>query len=550
MTDITKDKETGETGLEIAVIGMAGRFPGARNISEFWNNLKNGVETITFFSTAELEEAGCDPGLLKNPKYVKAMGYLQDIEYFDGSFFGYTPMESEVTDPQMRIFHECAWEALEDAGYDPGSYSGRIGFYSGGESSSFWETLTTFSPLAQYMDPLILGNLNNKDYLSTRIAYKFNLKGPTFTIHTACSTSLVAIHLAVQGLLNGETEIALAGGVRVSLPGKSGYLYQEGMINSPDGHCRAFDAKAKGTVAGDGAGLVVLKSFEEAIADGDHIYAVIKGSAINNDGIRKVGFHAPSINGQSEVISAALYLAEAEPESIGYIETHGTGTELGDTVELEALKLAFNLNQVNSCAIGSVKTNVGHLGCAAGVTGFIKTVLILKHRLIPPSLHFEKPNPKIDFKNSPFYVNTHLKAWQAKGFPLRAGVSSFGIGGANAHVILEAVGTKYRLPGEAPDRPYQLLLLSARTASALEKMRQNLAGYLEENTAISLADAAYTLQVGRKRFALRQKLVCTGTADAIKLLCENSSTYTAQAVDENRDVIFMFPGLGPQYVNM
>lgn len=555
MADLKKDTEVTETGLEIAVIGMAGRFPGARNITEFWNNLKNGVESITFFSTQELEEAGCDPLLIKNPNYVKAMGYLQDIEYFDGSFFGYSPMEIEVIDPQMRIFHECAWEALEDAGYEPGSYPGRIGFYSGGESSSFWETLTSFSSISQHIDPFILGNLNNKDYLSTHISYKFNLRGPTFTINTACSTSLVAIHLAVQGVLNGECEIALAGGVRVSITGKSGYLYQDGMINSPDGHCRAFDSKAKGTVSGNGVGIVVLKPLAEAAADGDNIYAVIKGSAINNDGIRKVGFHAPSIDGQAEVISAALYTAEVEPESIGYIETHGTGTELGDTVEIEALKLSFNFNSKKTCAIGSVKTNIGHLGSAAGVAGFIKTVLVLKHRLIPPSLHFEKPNPKIDFENSPFYVNTHLKAWQPRGFPLRAGVSSFGIGGANAHIVLETVNSTYRLAtGETSARPYQLLLLSARTHTALEKVAQNLAIYLKENPGISLADTAYTLHVGRKRFAIRRKLICRSETEAITMLTSldaaNNIPYSAKPTDEKKKIVFMFPGLGPQYVNM
>ncbi|MCU0287588.1 MAG: type I polyketide synthase [Acidobacteria bacterium] len=553
MTNIDNDKETvetGETGLEIAVIGMAGRFPGARDVNEFWNNLKNGVESITFFSDQELVEAGCDPRLLKDPRYIKAMGYLQDLEYFDGAFFGYTPIESEIADPQMRILHECAWEALEDAGYNPGNTSGRIGFYSGGESSSLWETLTSYSPLAKYVDPLALGNLNNKDYLSTRISYKFNLRGPAFTLHTACSTSLVTIHLAVQGLLNGECEMAMAGGIRVSPPGKSGYLYQVGLISSPDGHCRAFDARAKGTISGDGVGLVVLKSLEEARADNDHIYAIIKGTAINNDGVRKVGYHAPSIDGQSEVISAALYTAEVDPETIGYIETHGTGTELGDTVEIEALKLCFNTTNEKICALGSVKTNVGHLGCAAGVTGFIKTVLILKHRLIPPSLHFEKPNPKIDFENSPFYVNTHLKPWQSreKGFPFRAGVSSFGIGGTNAHIILEAVSTPPK--DDAPDRPYQLLLLSARTPKALEKIKQNLVNYLRVNATISLADAAYTMQVGRKRFPVREKITCKDTNEAIQLITGKSTPYTAQPADENRKVVFMFPGLGPQYVNM
>ncbi|MCU0287192.1 MAG: amino acid adenylation domain-containing protein, partial [Acidobacteria bacterium] len=544
-----KDEEIINRNREIAVIGMAGRFPGAHNIAEFWNNLKNGVESITFFSAEELIEAGIDPVDVNKPNYVRALGCMPDSEYFDGAFFGYTPLEIEVTDPQIRIFHECAWEAFEDAGYDPGIYDGRVGVYAGGESSSFWESLSQLSPLSDQIDSFTLGNLNNKDYLSARVSYRLNLRGPVVSIHTACSTGLTAIHFAVQGLLNSECEMALAGGARVNLPGKTGYLYQEGVINSPDGHCRAFDARAKGTVAGDGAGIVLLKSLAEAVADGDHIYAIIKGTAINNDGVRKVGFHAPSIDGESEAISSALYTAEVAPETIGYIETHGTGTELGDTVEIEALKLCFNTTNKKICALGSVKTNVGHLGCAAGVTGFIKTVLILKHRLIPPSLHFEKPNPKIDFENSPFYVNTRLRPWpETSEFPLRAGVSSFGIGGTNAHAILEAVNI---LPQkETPDRPYQLLLLSARTPKALGKIRLNLANHLKENPAVSLSDVAYTLQVGRKRFPVREKITCKDTNEAIQLLSVKINPYTAQPGDENRKVVFIFPGLGPQYVNM
>ncbi len=549
--------ESVSTTPAIAVIGMAGRLPGANTISAFWNNLKHGVESIAFFSPAEFADNGGDPRSVNLPNYVKTRCDLQDIQYFDSSFFGYTPVEAEIIDPQMRLFHECVWEAFEDAGYESGSYAGRIGLYSGGESSSFWETLTSLSQIGQLMNPLILGNLNNKDYLSSRIAYKFNLRGPSVTMNTACSTSLVAIHFAVQGLLNRECEIALAGGVRVMLPGKTGYLYQEGMIQSPDGHCRAFDARANGTVGGDGVGVVVLKTLARAQVDGDHIYAVIKGSAINNDGIGKVGYHAPSINGQAAAIRAACANAAIDPGSIGYIETHGTGTQLGDTVEIEALKLVFNAlvlpQHKNTCAIGSVKTNFGHLGSAAGVAGFIKTVLTLKHRLIPPSLHFERPNPKIDFENSPFYVNTQLTPWPSTLLPARASVSSFGIGGTNAHIILEAVApTSPAFPASA--RPDQLLLLSARTPAALHTMSVNLLEYLKENPVLSLADVAYTLQVGRKRMAIRRKLVCSTSAQVIDQLAASGpahvGAYTALVADEDRKVIFMFPGLGAQHVNM
>lgn len=330
-------------GSEIAIIGMAGRFPGAKNINEFWNNLQNGIESISFFSHQELAERDVDPELLKNPDYVKVNGgVLEDKECFDPAFFGYSPKEAEVMDPQTRIFHQCAWHALEDAGYNSESYKGAIGLYAGAGSSLYWESLTLLSGKCEEMGVFEASHLNNKDFLSTRIAYKLNLKGPCFTVQSACSTSLVAIHLACQGILNGECDMALAGGIKINIQKKNGYLYQEGMIASPDGHCRAFDAEAKGIISGEGAGVVLLKTLEDAIAAGDHIYAVIKGTAINNDGLRKVGYTAPSIDGQAEVIRLAQQVAEVQPEDIGYIETHGTGTQLGDPIEIEALKLAFN----------------------------------------------------------------------------------------------------------------------------------------------------------------------------------------------------------------
>ncbi|MFL5663135.1 MAG: type I polyketide synthase, partial [Ktedonobacteraceae bacterium] len=429
------------SGYQVAVVGMAGRFPGAGNVDEFWQNLRNGVESTTFFSDEELLEAGIDPALLQDPHYVKAKPMLKDSDLFDATFFGFTPREAELMDPQHRVFLECVWEALEDACYDPERFTGRIGLYAGQNMNSYLLfNLYPHQELLEQVGAFRIMIANDKDHLTTQTSYKLNLKGPSVTVQTACSTSLVAVHLACQNLLSGECDMALAGGVSVTVPQKTGYMYQEGGKASPDGHCRAFDAQAQGTVFGNGVGVVVLKRLEDALAAGDQVYAVIKGSAINNDGSAKVGYTAPSIEGQAEVIAEALAVAGVEPESISYIETHGTGTPLGDPIELAALSKAFQpfTAQTGFCAIGSVKTNVGHLNAAAGVTGLIKTVLALKHRELPPSLHFQTPNARIDFAHSPFYVNTQLRPWQAQGEgPLRAGVSSFGIGGTNAHVVLE-----------------------------------------------------------------------------------------------------------------
>jgi amino acid adenylation domain-containing protein len=540
-----------QTGFELAVIGMSGRFPGAPNIHQFWDNLKNGIETLSFLSYQELEEAGITPGLRQDKNYVKtAGGVLENLEYFDASFFDYNPTEALVMNPQMRIFHECAWEALEDAGYDASKYNGAIGIYAGAYSSFYWQGLTQLSGKCDELGVFDSNYLNDSDFMAARIAYKLGLKGPAFTVQTACSTSLVAIHLACQGLLNGECDMALAGGVTITPGNPGGYMFQQGMIFSPDGHCRAFDARARGTTVGNGAGIVLLKTLEDAIADRDHIYALVKGAAINNDGIRKIGYSAPSMEGQAEVIRTALQLAEAESESIGYLEAHGTGTLLGDPVEIQGLKLAFNTDKKGFCAIGSVKTNIGHLDAAAGAAGFIKTVLALKYRQIPPSLHFESPNPKIDFDNSPFYVNTELKEWENHPYPLRAGVSSFGIGGTNAHIILEEFSEGTR----GPSRDYQLILLSARTESTLERMGNNLANQFKKNPGINLADAAYTLQVGRKTFKYKGFTVCSAIDEAIKKMSPadagKSSLKILSSLEESRPVLFMFPGQGSQYVNM
>jgi polyketide synthase PksJ len=525
---------------EIAVIGMAGRFPGANNLAEFWDNLKNGVESISFFSDEELEQAGIESEIFKNPNYIRAKGIIANEEFFDAPFFEYPPADARMMDPQIRIFHECVWEALENAGYDPYSYEGLIGLFAGAAPNLYWESLT--APLLSNGDNTLS---NAPNFLTTLISYKLNLKGPSMVIQSACSTSLVAVHDACKELLIGGCNIALAGGVTVLLPQKSGYLYQEGMILSPDGHCRAFDARAKGTVGGEGAGVVVLKRLEDALEDGDNILAVIKGSGVNNDGSGKVGFTAPSVEGQSQMMKRAYDVAEINPETINYIEAHGTGTVLGDPIEIEALKETFNTSKRNFCAIGSVKTNIGHLGQASGVTGLIKTILSLQHKQIPPSLHYQTPNSRIDFVNSPFYINQTLREWTNEDYPLRAGVSSFGMGGTNAHVILEEAPEK-----EAPaaGRPWQVLLLSAKSATALDKLSQNLAGYLEKNPEVNLADLAYTLQVGRAQFSNRRMVLSSDVNEAASQLRKTAPPYLAET--DRKTVAFMFPGQGSQYINM
>ncbi|MFW5434485.1 beta-ketoacyl synthase N-terminal-like domain-containing protein [Paenibacillus apiarius] len=547
---MTKSQQTqAATGLEIAVIGMAGRFPGARNIEEYWDNLKNGIESVHFFSDEELEAAGVDPELIRNPRYVKAKAIVPDAEWFDSDFFDYSPREAEVIDPQLRMFHECAWEALEQAGYDTEQTNGAIGLFAGASASIYWQLVAMLSRSESTAEQFAALALSDKDFLSTRISHKLNLKGPSVNVDSACSTSLLAIHLACRALLTGECRMALAGGVTVTVPRTEGYLYEEGMVSSPDGHCRAFDARAKGTVGGEGAGIVVLKPLKQAMADGDRIYAVIKGSAANNDGTRKMGYSAPSIEGQAEVIRAAQRMSRITPESISYVEAHGTGTALGDPVEIEALKLAFQTEKTGFCRIGSVKTNIGHLNSAAGVAAFIKTVLSLQHKQLPPSLHYETPNPKIDFANSPFVVNTELTPWTNEHHPLRAGVSSFGIGGTNVHVVLEEAP-----PQEDGDegRASQLLLLSAKTESGLEQATARMREYLRTHSGIALSDAAYTLQIGRRAFRHRRMLVCSSAEEARELMEAMPPERVHSRICDNDQarLVFMFPGQGAQYVNM
>ncbi|MCX8132089.1 MAG: amino acid adenylation domain-containing protein [Clostridia bacterium] len=509
-----KKEKTGKT--DIAVIGLSGRFPGAKNIEEFWTNLCNGIESISRFTDEQVMEEGVAPDVLKKPGYVKAWGALDDIDKFDAHFFGYNPREAEVLDPQQRIFLEESWKALEDAGYDSGKYNGLIGVYASVGMNTYAKNLWDDRSKGLANDYQIMTS-NDKDFLATRVAYKMNLEGPGVTVQTACSSSLVAVHLACQSLISGECDMALAGGVSIRMPQKAGYLYQEGMILSPDGHCRAFDEQAKGTVGGNGAGVVVLKRLEDAVSDGDSISAVIKGTAINNDGALKMGYTAPSIDGQSKAIEEAQSKSGIAPDTITYIEAHGTGTPLGDPIEIEALTKVFSrkTDKKGYCAIGSVKTNVGHLDAASGVTGLIKTVLALRHKKIPPSLNFKSPNPKIDFKNTPFFVNNTLNEWKSENSPLRAGISSFGIGGTNAHAVLEEAPA---VESSTCCNAQYLLVLSAKNDKALERLTVQFTDFLKRNKDSDLADIAYTLQIGRKEFECRRFLICTSIADAIDAL--------------------------------
>jgi acyl transferase domain-containing protein/acyl carrier protein len=539
----------------IAVVGMAGRFPGAGNVAEFWNNLCNGVESVTTFTDEELLAAGISPLQLGNPNYVKARPILDEADLFDAAFFGYSPRDAELTDPQHRLFLECAWVALETAGYNPRTFPGLIGVFGGTMASSYLLRLFANPPLLRSLAgdgtnyQLVVGN--EVDSLTTTVSYKLNLKGPSFSVQTFCSTSLVATHLACQSLLNGECDMALAGGVSVRVPIKQGYVFVEGGMESPDGHCRTFDTRAKGTMFGDGVGIVVLKRLDDALADGDLIHAVIRGSAMNNDGSLKVGYSAPSVEAQAEVVAAALENAGLSADAIGYVEAHGTATELGDPIEVTALSRAFRqtTDRTGFCAIGTLKTNVGHLDRAAGVTGLIKTILTVKHGLIPPSLHFETPNPEIDFESSPFHVNTQLTEWKSNGQPRRAGVNSLGMGGTNVHAIVEEPPQS---APSGPSRPCQLLLWSARSEPALDVMTANLAQYLRENPSANLADVAFTLHVGRQTFEHRRMLVCRDVTDALAALepldPRRALTHSQPAV--NRSIALMFPGVGDHYLQM
>ena len=539
---------------DVAIIGMAGRFPGASDVAEFWKNLLDGVESIRTFTDEELKQWGIPDSLIQNPNYVKRCPELEKSDYFDAGFFSYTPREAEKIDPQQRVFLECAWDVFEDAGYVPDQIEGSVGVFAGCGMNNYM--LKNLLAHPQMMESLInfqtfIGN--DKDFLSTRVSYKLGLTGPSLSVQTACSTSLVAVQLACLSLKTHQCSMAIAGGVSLQTPRLKGYLYNEGEIFSDDGHCRPFANDATGTVLGEGAGVVLLKRLNDAVRDKDHIYAVIKGAAINNDGFVKIGYTAPSVQGQAEVIALAHDMADVDPETIGYIETHGTGTPLGDPIEVSALTQVFRkkTRKTGYCGIGSIKSNIGHLDVAAGVAGLIKTALIVKHGLIPPSLHVKAVNPELNLSESPFYVNTALTQWDGTLRPRRAGISSFGVGGTNAHILLEEVPEQPPLDSNTLS-PWHLLVLSARTPAALEERAARLADFIASHPEMDLGDVAFTLQCGRKAFSYRSVCVVGNLEEAKSFLSLEGASRRISGVSpsQGRSVAFMFTGQGAQYINM
>ncbi|HEX5598100.1 MAG TPA: SDR family NAD(P)-dependent oxidoreductase [Micromonosporaceae bacterium] len=536
------------TGRRIAIVGMAGRFPGARDIDEFWTNLVTGVESLTEITADQLRAAGLSESTIADPNYVRLAPLLDDIAGFDARYFGYHPREAQVADPQQRVFLEVCHTALQHAGYDPGRYPS-VGVFGGGAPNTYSDRYVYEDPTVRAAVGDVAIEINNaSDYIATRVAFTLGLTGPAVSVATACSTALVAVHMACRSLTNDECSMAVAGGVNIRVPHERGHMWAENSIYSRDGHIRAFDADASGTNFGYGAGAVVLKRYEDALADGDTVYAVIIGSAINNDGAQRASFSAPSASGQTEVISQALRAADVSPDSIGYVEAHGTGTAVGDPIEVAALSAAYRrAGGVGSqqIPIGSVKTNIGHLGAAAGVPSLIKTVLAMQHDRLPATLHYQRANPQIDFAKTPFHVARKERSWPRIDGPKRAGVSSFGIGGTNAHVILEEAGP---LPATDEGRTWQVLPLSAKTSTALEAMRADLARHLKDHPEKSLADVAYTLQVGRPELAHRAFTVCRDADSATAGLALGETTTVKPR--QPSPVVFLFPGQGAQYVDM
>ncbi|WP_437528736.1 type I polyketide synthase [Sorangium sp. So ce726] len=540
-----------DDSLDIAVVGMSCRLPGARGVDDFWGVLREGVECIRRFSDEELLALGVPREALAAEGFVPAGAVLEEVDRFDAAFFGYSPREAELMDPQHRLFLECAWEALERAACVPDA-ARTVGVFAGtGLSTYLLYNLASRPELFDADDSFQIMIGNDKDFLATRLSYLLDLRGPSVTVQTGCSTSLVAVHLACQALLGYQCDVAIAGGAAVQVPQRTGYRYQPEGIASPDGHCRPFDADAGGTIFGSGVGVVVLKRLSDALADGDPIHAVIKGSAINNDGSAKLGYTAPSVEGQIEVITRAQSIAGVSPDSIGFVEAHGTATALGDPVEVEALTRVFRAatEATKFCALGSVKSNIGHTDAAAGVSGLIKAVLAVEHGELPPTLHFQQPNPRFDWQESPFFVNAAPQAWgrAAGGTPRRAGVSSFGIGGTNAHVVLEEAPPR---PPSGPSRPHQLLVLSAKTRAALDRATADLARHLEQRPELPLADVASTLQLGRRALPHRRAVVCSDAADAARALAELPPQRSAAGEARSRQVVFMFPGGGAQHPGM
>ena len=547
--DYSKRKDK-KSSRDIAIIGMSGRFPGASSIPELWDVLKEGKETISFFKSDEID-ASIPESVRNNPLYVGARGIIPTANTFDAAFFGINPKLAEVMDPQQRLFLEIAWEVLEQKGYLPKHYSGRIGVYAGtGTNTYYKKNILPDNEILDQVGYFQAETVNDKDYISTRTAYHLNIKGPAVSVHSACSTSLLAIAQGVQAIRNGQCDIALAGAASITAPIFSGHLYQEGSMLSSDGHCRAFDAAGKGTVFSDGAGVVLLKSLVSAINDGDEIYAIIKGIGITNDGGNKGSFTAPSAEGQAAAISEALFDAKVTPDAISYVETHGTATPIGDPIEIEGLKMAFGKQPKNGyCAIGSIKTNMGHLTAAAGVAGLIKTILAMNNKLLPASLGFDKPNPAIDFENSPFFVNAKLRQWDSD-LPLKAGVSSFGVGGTNVHVILEEYPTQKKVSSSS--RPLQLLMWSAKSDNSLKGYATELGKFIESKPNVTLADIAYSLNKTRDTFTHRSFLLSSNASAASQelLLNEKNTIKTSELKVAPNEIVFLFPGQGSQFSQM
>lgn len=540
---------------DIAVIGMACRFPGSESVEAFWDNLKNGKETISHFSDDELKQFDIEETLLKKRNYVKSSGKISGAEFFDASFFGFSPYEASVTDPQHRLMFELAWEALEISGYANKRYRESVGVFVGmGQSHYERDFLLKNAEFSESYDAYHSAITTGEAFLASKISYLLDLNGPSVTLNTACSTSLASIVLGVQSLLAGKCQIVLAGGVSVTFPQESGYFYKEGSIFSPDGHCRAFDANAKGTIKSNGVGLVVLKKLCDAVRDGDAIDAIIKGHGINNDGSQKMGYTAPSITGQEQCILMALKDSGINPETIGYIEAHGTGTQMGDPIEVAAITNAFRhfTNKKQYCAIGSVKTNIGHTDTAAGVAGFIKAVLTVKHGCVPANIHFVKQNPQILFSETPFYVNNELKSWPLIDGPKRAGVSSFGMGGTNVHVLIEESPARLSV---SSSRPIKMLMFSGKTEGALDDYCAKFYDFLKNNQESlsneDFSDVAYTLQTGREDFPHRCFIVGREASETIDLI--ETKSLRKSFIDEGSvksTVAFVFSGQGSQYINM
>ncbi len=539
----------------VAIVGMAGRFPKSSNIDRFWENLAQKKEMISFFTREESREMGAPESLVNDDHFVRAMGKIEDAEYFDNDFFDMIPREAMWLDPQQRLFLEYSWKAVEDAGIAPRSCEQFIGVFATQSAPTYLSYLmdTGLKP-----DPSqqVMAHLGQEvSFLASRVAYKLDLRGPCMVIQTACSSSLVCVHQACQSLINCESDVAIAGGASVGYPG-IGYYYQEDGVQSPDGHCRAFDERAGGLVPGEGVGVVVLKRLADALKDGDAIRAIIRGGAVNNDGAHRVGFSAPGVDGQAAAIVEALAVADAAPVDVTYVEAHGSGTPLGDLVEIDALNQGFadasggGEPLEHACPVGSVKSNIGHLDVAAGVAGLIKTVLCLQHKQIAPNVNFHTPNPRIQFERSPYYVNTELADWRVEEGKTRiAGVSSFGMGGTNAHIVLEEAP---EIEPSPPDDDARLIVLSAKTGSALETASTRLAEHLRDRGEIGLKDAAYTLQSGREAFPVRRFAVCENKADAVSVLAgrDPARLFTNHARTSDRGVVFMFSGLGDQFVDM